>query len=78
MAYKHSLQILVGKKVIQNLVWNTIRAPQYLMRARGGGIGFVYPSSQNQLIAETHIVLVLYGLMTGGVIMLAKELSLEL
>ena len=43
------------------------------MRARGGGIGFVYPSSQNQLIAETHIVLVLYGLMTGGVIMLAKD-----
>ena len=42
------------------------------MRARGGGIGFVYPSSQNQLIAETHIVLVLYGLMTGGVIMLSK------
>jgi len=57
---------------ISGQVWNTIRAPQYLMRARGGGIGFVYPSSQNQLIAETHIVLVLYGLMTGGVIMLAK------
>merc|ERR1711935_1131821 len=57
---------------ISGQVWNTIRTPQYLMRARGGGIGFIYPSTQNQLVAETHIVLVLYGLMTGGVIMMAK------
>lgn len=57
---------------ISGQVWNSIRGPQYLMRARGGGIGFVYPSSQHQLIAETHIVLVLYGMMTGGVIILSK------
>ena len=73
---------------ISGQVWNSIRGPQYLMRARGkyhcslapslntysigGGIGFVYPSSQHQLIAETHIVLILYGMMTGGVIILSK------
>lgn len=57
---------------ISGQVWNSIRGPQYLMRARGGGIGFVYPSSQNQIIAETHIVLVLYGLVTGGTILLSK------
>jgi len=57
---------------ISGQVWNSIRGPQYLMRARGGGIGFIYPSSQHQLIAETHIVLILYGMMTGGVIFMVK------
>lgn len=57
---------------ISGQMWNSIRGPQYLMRARGGGIGFVYPSSQHQLIAETHIVLLLYAMCTSGVIFLAK------
>jgi len=57
---------------ISGQMWNSIRGPQYLMRARGGGIGFVYPSSQQQLIAETHIVLLLYASCTSGVIFLAK------
>ena len=32
----------------------------------------IYPSSQHQLIAETHIVLILYGMMTGGMIFMVK------
>ena len=40
----------------------------------GGGIGFVYPASQHQLIAETHLVLLLYGMMTAGMIILTKDL----
>ena len=61
---------------ISGQMWNSIRGPQYLMRARGGGIGFVYPSSQQQLIAETHIILILYAACTSGVIFLAKGISL--
>jgi len=63
---------------ISGQMWNSIRGPQYLMRARNGGIGFVYPSSQHQLIAETHIVLILYGCTTAGVIFLAKGIFLEI
>ena len=42
------------------------------MRARGGGIGFVYPGSNMQLVAETHIVMILYGATTLGAILLIK------
>ena len=42
------------------------------MRARGGGIGFVYPGSNMQLVAETHIVMILYGAATLGAILLIK------
>lgn len=54
-------------------MWNSIRGPQYLMRARGGGIGFVYPGSNMQLVAETHIVMILYGAATLGAILLIKS-----
>jgi hypothetical protein len=62
--------------MISGQMWNNIRGPPFAHKnPQTGGMGYFSGTSQYQFIAETYIVLVLYGLISTGVIMMNERFS---
>jgi len=53
-------------------MWNHIRGPPFVNKARDGGVAYIHNSSQGQFVLETYFVMVIYGLIVCGNIMLIE------
>ena len=52
-------------------MWNHMRGPPFAHRnPQSGQVSYIHGSSQGQFIAESHLILVLHGLVTAGFIFL--------
>ncbi|CAG0880516.1 unnamed protein product [Cyprideis torosa] len=57
--------------MISGQMWNHIRGPPLLHRSKNG-IGYIHGSSQAQFILETYIVILMYGGISLGIILLVE------
>lgn len=70
------LAILIILYMISGQMWNHIRGPPVAHRnPHTGEVGYFSGTSQYQFVAETYIIMALYGSITVGVILMNKELS---
>jgi len=53
-------------------MWNHIRGPPFVNKGRDGGVAYIHNSSQGQFVLETYFVMVIYGLIVCGAIMLIE------
>jgi len=53
-------------------MWNHIRGPPFVNKGRDGGVAYIHNSSQGQFVLETYFVMVIYGLIVCGNIMLIE------
>eukprot|EP00088_Acartia_fossae_P004919 TRINITY_DN12144_c0_g3_i1.p1 TRINITY_DN12144_c0_g3~~TRINITY_DN12144_c0_g3_i1.p1 ORF type:complete len:336 (-),score=32.97 TRINITY_DN12144_c0_g3_i1:251-1258(-) len=67
-----ALSILFVLFMISGQMWNHIRGPPFVHYTQSGGITYVHNSSQGQFVSETYFVMILYGLVILGVILLCE------
>nr|CAB3267381.1 tumor suppressor candidate 3 [Phallusia mammillata] len=66
-----SLAIFVILAMTSGQMWNHIRGPPYYHRnPQTGSISYIHGSSQGQLVAETHIVMVVNAAIVAGFVLL--------
>ena len=53
-------------------MWNHIRGPPFVQKGQNGGVAYIHGSSQGQFVLETYFVMVIYGLIVAGMIMLTE------
>merc|ERR1711963_645699 len=53
-------------------MWNHIRGPPFVNKGRDGGVAYIHGSSQGQFVLETYFVMMIYGLIVAGMIMLTE------
>lgn len=58
--------------MISGQMWNHIRGPPFVHKTHQGGVAYISGSSQSQFVLETYFVMVIYGLIVCGMIMLTE------
>lgn len=53
-------------------MWNHIRGPPFVQKTQNGGVSYIHGSSQGQFVVETYFVMLIYGLIVSGMIMLME------
>ena len=53
-------------------MWNHIRGPPFVQKSQSGGVAYIHGSSQGQFVLETYFVMMIYGLIVAGMIMLTE------
>jgi oligosaccharyltransferase complex subunit gamma len=53
-------------------MWNHIRGPPFIQKTQQGGVSYIHGSSQGQFVLETYFVMLIYGLIVCGMIMLME------
>ena len=53
-------------------MWNHIRGPPFVQKTQSGGVSYIHGSSQGQFVLETYFVMMIYGLIVSGMIMLTE------
>ena len=53
-------------------MWNHIRGPPFVQKGQNGGVAYIHGSSQGQFVLETYFVMMIYGLIVAGMIMLTE------
>ena len=53
-------------------MWNHIRGPPFVQKTQSGGVSYIHGSSQGQFVLETYFVMMIYGLIVCGMIMLTE------
>jgi len=53
-------------------MWNHIRGPPFVQKTQSGGVAYIHGSSQGQFVLETYFVMMIYGLIVCGMIMLTE------
>ena len=53
-------------------MWNHIRGPPFVQKSQNGGVAYIHGSSQGQFVLETYFVMMIYGLIVAGMIMLTE------
>jgi len=53
-------------------MWNHIRGPPFVQKTQSGGVAYIHCSSQGQFVLETYFVMMIYGLIVCGMIMLTE------
>merc|ERR1711997_965713 len=53
-------------------MWNHIRGPPFIHKTQNGGVAYIHGSSQGQFVLETYFVMMIYGLIVAGMIMLTE------
>merc|ERR1719420_1740646 len=53
-------------------MWNHIRGPPFVQKSQSGGVAYIHGSSQGQFVLETYFVMMIYGLIVCGMIMLTE------
>merc|ERR1712107_498590 len=53
-------------------MWNHIRGPPFVHKTQQGGVSYIHGSSQGQFVLETYLVMLIYGLIVRGMIMLME------
>merc|ERR1711902_264255 len=56
--------------MISGQMWNHIRGPPLVHKTQNG-VAYIHGSSQGQFVLETYFVMILYGMVTFGMILLA-------
>ena len=56
--------------MISGQMWNHIRGPPFVQKTQSGGVAYIHGSSQGQFVLETYFVMMMYGLIVCGMIML--------
>ena len=56
--------------MISGQMWNHIRGPPFVQKTQSGGVAYIHGSSQGQFVLETYFVMMIYGLIVCGMIML--------
>merc|ERR1711884_328821 len=51
-------------------MWNHIRGPPLVHKTQGGQVAYIHGSSQGQFVLETYFVMLLYGLITLGMVLM--------
>jgi len=67
-----SFAILFVLFMISGQMWNHIRGPPFVYYTQSGGVAYVHDSSQGQFVSETYFVMMMYGLVILGVILLCE------
>jgi len=55
--------------MISGQMWNHIRGPPLVHKTQGG-VAYIHGSSQGQFVLETYFVMILYGMISFGMILL--------
>jgi len=58
--------------MVSGQMWNHIRGPPFVQKSATGGVAWIHPSSQGQLVVETYLVLGLYALVAAGLVLLCE------
>lgn len=58
--------------MISGQMWNHIRTPPFVHRTQNGGVAYIHGSSQGQFVLETYFIMLIYGLIVCGMIMLME------
>jgi len=58
--------------MISGQMWNHIRGPPFVQKTQSGGVAYIHGSSQGQFVLETYFVMMMYGLIVCGMIMLTE------
>merc|ERR1719219_745819 len=53
-------------------MWNHIRGPPLVHKTQNGQVAYIHGSSQGQFVLETYFVMILYGLITLGMVLLTE------
>merc|ERR1711874_428301 len=53
-------------------MWNHIRGPPFIHKTQNGGVAYIHGSSQGQFVLETYFVMMIYGLIVCGLILLTE------
>ena len=53
-------------------MWNHIRGPPFIQKNQQGGVSYIHGSSQGQFVLETYFIMLIYGLIVCGMIMLME------
>merc|ERR1712050_248911 len=53
-------------------MWNHIRGPPFVQKTQSGGVSYIAGSSQSQYVLETYFVMMIYGLILLGTIMMTE------
>lgn len=53
-------------------MWNHIRGPPFVQKTQSGGVSYIAGSSQSQYVLETYFVMMIYGLIVLGTIMMTE------
>jgi len=56
--------------MISGQMWNHIRGPPLVHKTQGGQVAYIHGSSQGQFVLETYFVMILYGLIVLGMVLL--------
>jgi oligosaccharyltransferase complex subunit gamma len=72
-----SFAILFVLFMISGQMWNHIRGPPFVYYTQSGGVAYVHDSSQGQFVSETYFVMIMYGLVVLGVILLCEAGSVS-
>ncbi|CAG0880144.1 unnamed protein product [Darwinula stevensoni] len=59
--------------MISGQMWNHIRSPPFIHRNHQGNFGYIYGSSQGQLVLETYIVIGIYAAIVFGMILMIES-----
>lgn len=58
--------------MISGQMWNHIRGPPFVNKNQQGGVAYIHGSSQGQFVLETYFVMLIYGLIVCGMILLME------
>jgi len=58
--------------MISGQMWNHIRGPPLVHKTQGGQVAYIHGSSQGQFVLETYFVMILYGLIVLGMVLLTE------
>jgi len=58
--------------MISGQMWNHIRGPPFVHKTQQGGVAYIHGSSQGQFVLETYFVMMIYGLIVCGLILLTE------
>merc|ERR1719402_1689683 len=58
--------------MISGQMWNHIRGPPFIHKTQNGGVAYIHGSSQGQFVLETYFVMMIYGLIVCGLILLTE------
>ncbi len=58
-------------------MWNHIRGPPFIHKTQNGNVAYIHGSSQGQFVIETYLVMLLYGAIVLGMILLTEAASHE-
>merc|ERR1712038_135677 len=56
--------------MISGQMWNHIRGPPLVRKTQGGQVAYIHGSSQGRFVLETYFVMILYGLIVLGMVLL--------